>query len=182
MNPHDIIRTMIREIGDDPNRPGLIETPARVVRSWDELFAGYKQDPADVFKIFDENGYNELVLMRDIEFYSMCEHHIIPFTGRAHVAYIASDNRVIGASKLARLLDIFAKRLQTQERICMQVTEALMTHLNPAGAACVIEASHLCMRCRGVRKQNSMMVTSCLRGSFLTDDKARQELMGFINK
>lgn len=180
MTPQQLIRQIIKEIGDNPDRPGLIETPARVVRSWEELFSGYKQNPSDIFKVFDEDGYNEMIWMKNIEFYSMCEHHILPFYGQAHVAYVASKSRVIGASKLARLVDIFARRLSTQERIAKCVTESLMENLQPAGAACIIEGVHLCMRCRGIGKQNSIMGTSCLRGVFLTDDKARQELIGLL--
>jgi len=184
MVPYDAIRTIIKEIGDDPDRPGLIETPARVIRSWEELFAGYKQDPADIFKIFDEDGYNELVWIKNIEFYSTCEHHLLTFYGQAHVAYIADGKKVIGASKLARLVDIFARRLSTQERIARQVAETLMENLQPIGAACIIEGIHLCMRCRGVAKQSSIMGTSCLRGLFLEDSPtgraARAELIRLI--
>jgi GTP cyclohydrolase I len=184
MNNKHLIRAMLLQIGEDPDRSGLRETPARVIRSWAEIFGGYHIDPASVFKIFDEDGYNELVLMRNIEFYSFCEHHMLPFFGKAHVAYLASDDRVIGASKLARLVDIYARRLQTQERLCKQITDALMEHLRPRGAGCVIEGAHMCMRCRGVNKQHSEMVTSSLRGRFLEDTDAgraaRAELMGLI--
>jgi GTP cyclohydrolase IA len=180
----DNITRILQFIGEDPTRSGLLETPDRVIRSWGEIFAGYQQDPADVFKVFDEDGYNELVWMKNIEFYSQCEHHMLSFSGQAHVAYIANNEKVIGASKLARLVDIFARRLTTQERIAKSVTEALMTHLQPVGAACIIEGAHLCMRCRGVGKQNSIMGTSCLRGRFLEDSDAgraaRAELMGLI--
>lgn len=180
----DNITRILQYIGEDPTRPGIIETPARVVRSWSELFAGYKQNPAEIFKVFDEQGYNELVWLKDIEFFSTCEHHMLPFYGRAHVAYIANGDRVIGASKMARLVDIFARRLATQERIARQVTETLMKNLQPVGAACIIEGIHLCMRCRGIGKQNSVMGTSCLRGRFLEDSDAgraaRAELMMLI--
>jgi GTP cyclohydrolase I len=179
-----IIYRLLQAIGENPDRPGLLETPNRVVRSWDELYIGYKQDPIDVFKTFEEDGYNELVWMKNIEFFSMCEHHMLPFFGKAHVAYIANDKQVIGASKLARLVDIFARRLTTQERIARQVTESLMQYLKPVGAACIVEAVHLCMRCRGVGKQNSVMGTSCLRGVFLEDSDAgraaRAELIGLL--
>ncbi len=180
----DNIVRIIQFIGEDPTRPGLLETPARVARSFKELYAGYHQKPEDVFKVFDEEGYNELVWMKNIEFYSTCEHHMLIFFGKAHVAYIANSNRVVGASKLARLVDIFARRMTTQERIAKQVTEALMQHLKPVGAACIIEGVHMCMRCRGVSKQTSEMGTSCLRGRFLEDTDAgraaRAELMTLL--
>lgn len=180
----DNVTRILQYIGEDPTRKGLIETPDRVVRSWAELFVGYTQDPKDVFKIFDEEGYNELVWMKRIEFYSCCEHHMLSFSGQAHVAYIANNEKVIGASKLARLVDIFSRRLSTQERIARQVTEALMENLQPIGAACIIEGAHLCMRCRGVGKQSSIMGTSCLRGKFLEDSDdgraARAELIALI--
>lgn len=174
----DNVRRIFEYIGEDPNREGLKETPDRVIRSYDELFSGYGVEPESVFKVFEEK-YDELVLLRDIEMYSMCEHHMLPFSGRAHIAYIA-EGRVIGVSKLARLLEVFSRRLQVQERIGVQVVEALMKHLNPKGAACIIEARHLCMSCRGVGKQNSVMVTSALRGCFRQEVDARNELMTLI--
>lgn len=180
----DNVTRILEYIGEDPHRPGLIDTPRRVVRSWGEMFCGYEADPAEVFKVFEEDGYNELVWMKNIEFYSMCEHHLLPFFGKAHVAYIANDEKVIGASKLARLVDIFSRRATTQERIAKLVTETLMNHLKPIGAACIIEGVHLCMRCRGVEKQTSEMGTSCLRGRFLEDSHAgraaRAELIGLL--
>jgi GTP cyclohydrolase IA len=179
----DNITRILQFIGEDPHREGLIKTPERVVRSWQELFGGYKEDPASIFTTFEADGYSELVLLKGIEFFSTCEHHMLPFSGQAHIGYIAND-RIIGISKLARLLDIFARRLQVQERIGQQVTKAIMQYLKPAGAACIIEAQHLCMRCRGVQKQNSIMVTSSLAGKFLEDTPsgraARAELMLLI--
>jgi len=174
----NIVR-QIEYIGEDPNREGLLETPNRVVRSWQELFAGYDQKLADVLKVFDSDGYNQIVLLKDIEMYSMCEHHMLPFFGKAHVAYIP-DGKIIGISKLARLVDIYARRLQTQERIGEQVTCALMDSLRPLGAACIIEATHMCMRMRGISKQQSTMVTSSLRGVFFENSKARAELMSLL--
>lgn len=180
MTKEDIVRDMIVEIGDNPSREGLRETPGRVIRSWSELYAGYKQDPADVFKNFDGEGVGGLVYLKDIEFYSTCEHHMLPFYGSAMIAYIP-NGKIIGVSKLARLLDVFARRLQVQERIGEQVTNALMTNLNPLGAACLLEAKHLCIACRGVRKQHSIMGYSSLKGVFLDHDNAgiaaRAELM-----
>ena len=178
----DNVVRILQYIGEDPQREGLLETPKRVVKSWGELFAGYKMNPEDVFKTFDVK-YNELVIMQDIELYSTCEHHMLPFSGRAHVAYIA-DGKVIGASKLARLIEVFARRLQVQEQIGTQVVDALMTHLQPKGAACIIEAKHFCMCARGVGKQHSIMKTSAMRGVFLEDSSrgiaARAELLSLL--
>lgn len=179
----DNVTRILQFIGEDPTREGLVKTPDRVVKSWGEIFGGYKIDPASVFTTFEADGYNELVLLKSIEFFSTCEHHMLSFGGRAHIGYIA-NGRIVGISKLARLLDIYARRLQIQERIGQQVTKAIMKYLKPAGAACIIEAEHLCMRCRGVEKQNSVMVTSSLTGRFLEDTDAgraaRAELMGLI--
>lgn len=174
----NIVR-QLQFIGEDSNREGLRDTPDRVVRSWRELFAGYSADPAGLFRSFDADGYDQIVLLKDIEMYSMCEHHILPFFGKAHVAYIP-DGNVIGISKLARLVDCFARRLQIQERIGEQVTSMLMKYLKPQGAICIIEATHMCMRMRGCNKQNSTMVTSSLKGVFMTDSSARQELLQLI--
>ena len=173
------IARMLEYIGEDPNREGLLDTPKRIVKSWDELFAGYNQDPKGLLRHFDAETYDQIVLLKDIELYSMCEHHMLPFTGIAHVAYIP-DKRVIGISKLARLVDIYARRLQIQERIGEQVTGFLMKELGAQGAACIIEASHMCMRMRGCSKQRSTMVTSSLKGLFFDKPEARQELMLLI--
>jgi len=178
----NIVR-QLEYIGEDPTREGLQDTPNRIVRAWGELFAGYNQDPGNVLTTFGTDGYDQMVLSRDIELYSMCEHHMLPFFGKAHVAYIPG-RAVIGISKLARLVDIFARRLQIQERIGEQVVNTLMEYLEPKGAACVIEAQHLCMMMRGCNKQNSTMVTSSLKGVFLDGSgqgqAARNELMGLI--
>lgn len=172
------VRELIEFIGDNPNREGLVDTPDRVVRAYSELFKGYNQNPEDILTTFDSDGYDQIILLKNIELYSTCEHHLIPFFGKAHVAYLP-DERVIGISKLARLVEIYSRRLQIQERIGMQVTDALMKYLQPKGAACIIEAQHLCMMARGVQKQNSIMVTSSLRGLFLEND-VKQELMRMI--
>lgn len=177
--PEQNIRRLIEFIGDDPNREGLLETPARVIKSYGEIFGGYKMDPASVFKVFEDGACDEMVLVRNIEFFSCCEHHIQPFFGKAHIAYIP-DRKVIGVSKLVRLLEVFARRLQIQERICQQVTAALDQHLKPLGSACVLEAKHFCMTCRGVNKQGSEMVTSSLTGAFRDKAEARQELLTLI--
>jgi len=174
----NIVR-QLQYIGEDPNREGLKETPNRIVRSWDELYSGYAQDPKDILTTFSTDGYDQIVLLKNIEMFSMCEHHLLPFFGKAHVAYIPND-RVIGISKLTRLVDIYARRAQIQERLGEQVTSTLMKCLKPKGAACIIEASHMCMRMRGVSKQNSTMVTSSLKGVFLEEGSTRAELMRLI--
>lgn len=175
------IRNIIEMIGDNPQRDGLLETPYRVCRAYSELFSGYQQDPADVLKTFENDcGCDQIVLLKDVEFFSTCEHHVLPFYGKAHIAYIPNSKYIVGISKLARVLDIYAKRLQVQERICQQVVQALRQYLNPLGAACIIEAKHLCIACRGVEKQHSVMVTSALDGLFLNDSSAKEELMRLI--
>lgn len=176
----ELVRRLILAIGEDPTRSGLVGTPDRVAKSFSFLLDGYAKSPDEIMTTFNSDGYNQIVLLRDIEFYSMCEHHMLPFFGKAHVAYIPAGEKVIGISKLARLVDIYSKRLQIQERIGEQVTSALVKNLAPRGAACIIEACHLCMLSRGVQKQNSVMVTSSLRGIFLEDSKARMELMELI--
>lgn len=176
---HQNIIRILQYLGEKPDREGLIDTPNRVVKSWAELYAGYSQKPEDVLTAFDSDGYDQIVLLRDIELYSTCEHHMLPFYGKAHVAYIP-DKKVIGISKLARLVDIYARRLQIQERIGEQVTGALMDHLKPLGAACMIEAQHMCMCARGVGKQHSTMTTSSIRGAFAKDSAARAELITMI--
>lgn len=184
MSTHNIEKTVREQLwflGDDPDREGILETPKRVVKSWGELYSGYKKDPEECFKTFDAAGCNQIVLLKDIEIYSMCEHHMLPFFGKAHIAYIP-DKRVIGISKLARLLEIYARRLQIQERIGEQVTHAIMKYLQPEGAACIIEAVHMCMRMRGVSKQNSTMVTSSVKGAFMTDGTAKSELLTLIKQ
>ncbi|RLC88924.1 MAG: GTP cyclohydrolase I FolE [Chloroflexi bacterium] len=176
----DAVRRLIEMIGDNPNRQGLLETPARVIKAYDKLFEGYSVRTQDIIKKFDEK-YNEMVLLKNIEIYSMCEHHMLPIIGKAHVAYIPSNGKVIGLSKLARITDMYARRLQIQERLGDQITQCLMDELDPVGAACVIEARHLCVQMRGVEKQNSVMVTSSLKGIFLEDSTkglaARNEFM-----
>ncbi len=175
----NIVR-MIQFIGEDPEREGLKETPNRIARAWqNELFIGYQKDPSELLTTFDTEGYDQIVLCRNVEIFSMCEHHMMPFFGVAHVAYIPGE-RVIGISKLARLVDIYARRLQIQERIGEQVTGALMEYLKPKGAACIIDAVHMCMRMRGCQKQHSSLVTSSVKGAFFEDARARKELMDLI--
>jgi GTP cyclohydrolase I len=172
----DSIKDMIDYIGDDSTREGVIDTPKRVMKSWDELYSGYKQSPEEILeRTFDSDGYDQLIILRDIEFYSMCEHHMLPFFGKAHVGYIPND-RVVGISKLARLVDCFARRLQIQERLTKQIAEAINDIMIPKGVAVLIEAKHLCMISRGVNKQNSVMMTSELLGCMRTHE-AREEFL-----
>ncbi|VVB51663.1 GTP cyclohydrolase 1 [uncultured archaeon] len=185
LNPAEYhVRLILRDIGEDPNRPGLLDTPSRVVKSWKELFAGYGQNPSDILRRqFIQEGYktDEMVVLKDIELYSFCEHHMLPFTGRAHVAYIPNANRVVGLSKLARLVDCFARRLQIQEKLTNQIADALVENLQPQGAAVVIEAKHHCMCARGIGKQHSSMTTSALRGVFKEKNEVRQEFLRLIH-
>lgn len=174
------IRQMLEAIGEDPGREGLRDTPARVARAWEELFAGYGQDPAAILSTTfeDVHGYSEMILLRDIPFHSMCEHHMMPFSGKAHVAYLPGE-RVVGLSKLARLVDCYARRLQIQERMTHDIAGAIMNHLQPLGCGVVVEASHGCMTCRGVKKEGATMVTSALGGDF-HHPATRAEFMALI--
>jgi GTP cyclohydrolase I len=177
----DVVRRTLQLIGEDPAREGLRETPERVVRSWRELYSGYQQTPAAVLKCdFEADGYDEMIVCRNVQFYSTCEHHMQPFFGRAHVGYLP-DKRVVGLSKLARLVDVFARRLQIQERLTEQIADALQNHIQPRGVAVVIEAQHFCMICRGVRKEQSSMITSSLKGC-LRDPAARTEFFTLIHR
>lgn len=175
------VRGLLKYMGDDPEREGLTDTPERVLRSYQEHFAGYAQDPADYLsKTFgDVDGYDELVLVSDIEVFSHCEHHLVPFVGKAHVAYIP-NGRVVGLSKLARVVDVFAKRLQVQEKLTAQIARAIREHLQPQGVAVVLQCQHFCMCYRGVRKPGSWTTTSKLQGVFMSDAAARMELLTLI--
>lgn len=175
------VREILRLIGDDPDREGLLETPARYVRALEEHFAGYSQDPAQhLDRTFEEvQGYDELVLVSDIEVYSHCEHHMVPFVGKAHVGYIP-NGRVVGLSKLARVVDVFAKRLQVQEKLTVQIAQAIERSLSPHGVAVILQCQHFCMCYRGVRKPGSWTTTSRLRGAFLNDSAARMELLTLL--
>lgn len=175
------IEEIILKIGDDPAREGLLDTPNRVIKSWQELFSGYMKEPGEILaRDFDGYGYDQMVILRDIEIYSTCEHHMLPFFGRAHVAYLPSD-RVVGLSKLARLVDCFSRRLQIQEKLTMQIANAIEEHLNPLGVGVIIEAKHMCMIARGIGKQNSVMTTSCLLGKF-REPAVRSEFLTLINR
>jgi GTP cyclohydrolase IA len=173
------VREILIGIGEDPDREGLLKTPNRVARSYRELMAGLKTDPRDYLKTVFHESYQEVVLLRDIEFHSLCEHHLLPFTGRAHVAYLP-DGKIVGLSKLARVVEGYARRPQVQERLTTQIVEAIMEELNPIGAACVIEAVHTCMTIRGVKKHGSVMVTSELRGIFKENPASRAEILSLI--
>ncbi len=174
------VTRILQLIGEDPSREGLLETPKRVVKSWSELYSGYQKNPEDIFKVFEDGACSEMVILHDIEMYSTCEHHLLPFYGRAHIGYIP-NGKVIGISKLARLLDIYSRRLQIQERLCRQITEALDSNLQPLGSICIIEAQHFCMTSRGVQKQNSKMVTSSLTGAFRTEPETRNEFLSICS-
>lgn len=174
------IREIILAIGEDPDREGIRKTPQRVARMYAEVFEGLYQDPDEVFKASFEEKYNEMVLLKDIPMNSMCEHHLLPFTGLAHVAYIPSG-RVAGLSKLARVVDLFARRPQVQERLTEQIADFIQSRLETRGVAVVIEATHSCMTIRGVKKPGARMVTSAMRGFFLADPRSRHEVLSLIN-
>jgi GTP cyclohydrolase IA len=176
----EAIKTVLRYIGEDPDREGLLDTPKRVVKSWKELYAGYNQDPKDILKVTfgDVDGYDEMVLLKNIPFNSTCEHHMLPITGVAHVAYLPKD-RVVGLSKLARIVELYGRRLQIQERMTKEIAGSLMTHLEPHGVGVVIDAVHGCMTCRGINKTGSSMVTSALLGDFKKPE-TRKEFLNLI--
>lgn len=175
------VRRMLQHIGEDANREGLLETPHRVAKAWETWCSGYGVDPSTVLKEFEDGGerYDEMILVRDIPFYSHCEHHMAPFFGTADIAYIP-DGKIVGLSKLSRLLDVFARRLQVQERLTAQVADALMDHLKAKGAAVSLRARHLCMESRGIQKQGSETVTNALRGVFMSKPEARAEFFSSL--
>jgi GTP cyclohydrolase I len=175
------VREILEAIGEDPDREGLLETPDRVARMYEEIFSGLHTDVKDVIKIFQEDEHQEIILVKDIPLYSMCEHHLLPFIGVAHVAYLPRKGRILGLSKVARIVDVLSKRPQLQERLTSEIADTIMEAVNPLGVAVVIEAEHLCMTMRGVKKPGSKTVTSALRGIFRTDQKARAEVMALIN-
>ena len=178
----DAVRTLIRWAGDDPDREGLLETPDRVVRSYAEFFSGYGQDPKEILaKTFSEvDGYDEMIVMNDIRFESHCEHHMVPIIGKVHIGYLP-DRRVVGISKLARLVEVYAKRLQIQEKMTAQIADALQDVLKPRGVAVVVEAAHQCMTTRGVHKAGVSMVTSRMVGAFRSDARTRREFLSIID-
>lgn len=176
------VREILYAIGEDPDREGLINTPKRIAKMYEEIFSGLDEDPSEHLKIyFQDEKYEELVLVKDIPFYSMCEHHLVPFFGIAHVAYLPKHGKLTGLSKLARVVETAAKRPQLQERLTATVADAIISKLDPYGVIVVIEAEHMCMTMRGVKKSGSRTVTSAIRGVFANDAKSRSEVMSFIN-
>ena len=176
------VRDILEAIGEDPDREGLIETPRRVANMYEEVFAGLSEDPHVHLKLFNEKGNDELVVVRDIPLYSMCEHHLLPFVGKAHIAYIPRDGIVIGLSKLARIVNCFARRPQLQERLTANVADFLENELNALGVAVVIEAEHLCMTMRGIRASGAVTCTSALRGIMRSDSRTRAEALKHLGK
>ncbi len=175
------VRELLAAIGEDPDREGLVETPARVARACEELFSGMHEDPAShLRKQFREDGHEEMIIVRDIPFTSMCEHHLLPFNGKAHVAYIPRKGRITGLSKIARCVEGYGRRLQVQERMTSQIADALMEALEPLGVLVVVEAEHMCMTARGVRKPGSLTVTSAVRGAFQSNAKTRDEALALF--
>ncbi len=175
------VRLILEGIGEDTSREGLLDTPMRVANMYEEIFAGLDQDPAEHFAVTFNEGHQEMVLIRDIPLYSVCEHHLVPFLGKAHVAYIpGKDGRICGLSKIARLVDVFAKRPQVQERLTSQIADTLVEQLDPQGVLVVIEAEHLCMSMRGVRKPGTVTTTSAVRGIFERKAATRAEAMSLI--
>lgn len=178
---HRSIEELIRRVGDDPKRPGLRETPARVIKAWDEMTSGYHVDPRSVLKAFVDgaDGCDEMVFQGAIPLWSTCEHHMLPFFGVAHIGYIP-DGKILGLSKFARLVDVFARRLQVQERMCRQIADALMEHLKPLGVGVVLQCRHTCMEARGVKKAGSVTTTTALRGSMKDHEGARVEFLDMV--
>jgi len=174
------VREILLAVGEDPDREGLVATPMRVARMYEEVFAGLRQDPSTHLKAVFTEKYDELVVLRDIPFHSMCEHHLLPFMGHAHVAYLP-DGRIIGISKLARVVEGFARRPQVQERLTSQIADLLMEHLQAKGVAVIMEATHVCMTCRGVQKPGSLMVTSAMRGRCKSDARTRSEVLMLLS-
>lgn len=174
------VREILIAVGEDPDREGLIETPRRVADMYEEIFAGLSDDPTRHLKIFNESDNDEMVIVRDIPLYSMCEHHLLPFVGKAHIAYIPENGRVIGLSKLARIVDSFARRPQLQERLTAQVADFLEKELEPKGVAVIIEAEHLCMTMRGARAAGAATQTSALRGLMRSDARSRAEVLSLL--
>ena len=177
-----LVESLLKKIGEDPSRHGLTRTPERVAQALEFLTQGYQQDPKKILNsaVFDES-YNEMLIVKDIDFYSLCEHHLLPFFGRAHIAYVP-DGRIVGLSKLPRLVDMFARRLQVQERLTNEIAAEIERVLKPKGVAVVLEAQHLCMMMRGVQKQNSYAISSAMLGEFGYDEKTRSEFMQLIRR
>lgn len=177
----NLVKQLLVQIGENPNREGLLKTPERIARAWEYLTNGYGKDVDEIMNkaVFKEK-YDEMVIVKNIDFYSMCEHHLLPFFGKVHVAYIP-NGKIIGLSKIPRLVEIFARRLQVQERLTQQIADTLNEYLQPDGVGVVIEAMHMCMMMRGVEKQNSVATTSAMHGSFKEDQRTREEFLTLIN-
>ncbi len=175
------VRDILEAIGEDPDREGLLETPKRVARMYEEVFSGLSEDPKTHLKLFNEPGNDEFVIVRDIPLYSMCEHHLLPFVGKAHIAYIPSDGKIIGLSKLARIVNVYAKRPQVQERLTKEIADFLYTELDAKAVAVLIEAEHLCMTMRGAKAAGALTQTSALRGSARSDARTRAEVMSLLS-
>ena len=176
------VREILLAVGEDPDREGLLETPARVARMYQEIFAGLHIDVQSVIKVFNEKDHDEMILVGDIPFYSMCEHHLLPFIGKAHVVYIPQNGRILGLSKIARIVDLMSRKPQLQERLTSQIADTLNRAIQPLGVAVIVEAEHLCMTMRGIRKPGSITVTSSLRGLCKKDARSRSEAMMLINR
>jgi GTP cyclohydrolase IA len=174
-----LIAEFLTAIGEDPTREGLAGTPERVAKSYAKLLGGYSEDPKDIITVFDNEGYDEMIIAKDIDFYSTCEHHLLPFIGKAYVGYIP-EGKIIGLSKLPRMVEIFSRRLQNQERLTKQIADTLTTFLKPKGVGVVLEAEHLCMKARGVEKQNCKITTSSFTGIFLKNTNTRTEFLNLI--
>ena len=179
----DHVTEILKLLGEDPNREGLLKTPLRVERAFQHFTKGYKQDAAEILKsaVFDASDYDEMVIVKDIDVFSMCEHHLLPFFGKCHVAYLP-DKRVVGLSKIPRVVDVFSRRLQIQEKLTTQIAKAIETAVRPKGVGVVIEALHLCVMMRGVEKGNTHMVTSSMQGRFRSDSKTREEFLTLIRR
>lgn len=175
----ELVSQLLNQIDPDPKREGLLETPERVAKSFASLYGGYAQDPKEVITVFENEGYDEMVIARDIEFYSMCEHHMLPFFGKVHVGYVPAD-KIIGLSKMPRLVEVFSRRLQNQERLTKQIADTLNETLKPKGVGVVVQGQHLCMQARGVEKQACTMVTSSFVGLLKEDIRTRTEFLGLI--
>jgi GTP cyclohydrolase I len=176
------VREILLAIGENPDREGLIETPGRVARMYGEIFAGLHQPIEDSIKVFHEKDHDEMILVGEIPFYSMCEHHLLPFIGKAHVVYIPKDGRILGLSKIARIVDMMSKKPQLQERLTSQIADTIVKAVAPLGVAVVVEAEHLCMTMRGIKKPGSVTVTSALRGICKSDARSRAEAMALIHR
>lgn len=174
-----LVSQLLEQIDPNSHREGLLETPERVAKSFEALYGGYAQDPKEVITVFENEGYDEMVIARDIEFYSMCEHHMLPFFGKVHVGYVPAD-KIVGLSKMPRLVEVFSRRLQNQERLTKQVADTLNEILKPKGVGVVVQGQHLCMQARGVEKQACTMVTSSFTGLFKSDIRTRTEFLGLI--